>query len=173
LGRGLFITICAHGRESCFGTIVDAEMQLSGIGILADVFLWEIQNHTQTAELGEYVVMPNHVHVILILNDNDYHRDGRPHVETLHATSLQPSPQPTPQTKNETMSGISPKPDSVSTIIRSYKSAVSKHAHRLGFTFEWQERFHDHIIRDNEEYQRIVKYIRNNPKNWETDKFYH
>lgn len=50
--------------------------------------------------------------------------------------------------------------------------AVTKHAHRLGFTFEWQERFHDHIICDDTEYQRIVEYVRSNPMNWETDKFY-
>jgi hypothetical protein len=54
----------------------------------------------------------------------------------------------------------------------SYKSAVSKHAHRLGYEFVWQPKFHDHIIRDNTEYQRIFNYIVNNPANWKEDKFY-
>ena len=71
------------------------------------------------------------------------------------------------------MGQISPKPGSVSTIIRSYKSAVTKHAHRLGFEIEWQERFHDHVIRDNMEHQRISQYIINNPQKWENDKFNH
>ena len=46
------------------------------------------------------------------------------------------------------MAAISPKSESVSTTIRSYKSAVTKQTHRLGYPFEWQPRFHDHIIRD-------------------------
>jgi hypothetical protein len=49
---------------------------------------------------------------------------------------------------------------------------VSKHAHRLGFDFAWQSRFHDHIIRNDAEYQRINDYIELNPENWDKDKFY-
>ncbi len=69
------------------------------------------------------------------------------------------------------MSAISPKSGSVSRIIGSYKSAVSKHAHRLGYKFEWQERFYDHIIRNKNDYIRISNYIENNPANWGDDKF--
>ncbi len=177
-----FITICTHRREPYFGTIVEGKMHFSGIGVLADVFLYEIQNHTKNVELGEYVVMPNHVHLILILNGNDLHRDGdlsvqtlhveTLHVETLHVETLHATSLPTPTPKNEIMSNISPKSGSVSTIIRSYKSAVSKHAQRLGFAFNWQERFHDHIIRDDAEYHHVVEYIKNNPLKWESDKFY-
>ena len=79
-------------------------------------------------------------------------------VETLHATSLQ--------------SKISPKSNSISTIIRSYKSAVTKHANRLGYTFQWQPRFHDHIIRNDKSFQNISAYIMNNPANWQGDKFF-
>ena len=70
------------------------------------------------------------------------------------------------------MAAISPKSASVSTIIRSYKSAVTKQTHRLGCTFEWQPRFHDHIIRDEVEYRRISYYIETNVENWETDCFF-
>ncbi len=63
-----FITICTHYRKPYFGNIINGKMQLSGIGILADVFLYKIQNHTKNVELGEFVVMPNHVHLVLILN---------------------------------------------------------------------------------------------------------
>lgn len=51
------------------------------------------------------------------------------------------------------------------------KSAVTKHARRLGFEFEWQARFHDRIIRDDAEFQRIARYIENNVSNWESDTF--
>lgn len=63
------------------------------------------------------------------------------------------------------MAQISPKPNSVSTIVRSCKSAVTKHVHRLGLEFAWQSRFHDHIIRDTESFQTITNYIINNPAN--------
>jgi len=62
--------------------------------------------------------------------------------------------------------------NSVSSIIGSYKSAVTKHAHRLGFEFAWQTRFHDHIIRDEKSFNTISNYIINNPVNWQEDKFF-
>ena len=62
--------------------------------------------------------------------------------------------------------------NSVSSIIGSYKSAVTKHANRLGFEFHWQTRFHDHIIRDDKSFQKITDYITNNPANWQEDKFF-
>ncbi|HNY62119.1 MAG TPA: hypothetical protein PLH70_00280 [Bacteroidales bacterium] len=54
----------------------------------------------------------------------------------------------------------------------SYKSAITYHVHRLGFDFQWQPRFHDYIIRDEKIFQKIAKYIRDNPANWEKDRFY-
>jgi REP element-mobilizing transposase RayT len=101
-------------------------------------------------------------------------------VETLHATSLRfrndqtfrNNPTLPARTKKKSMALISPKPGSLSAIVRSYKSAVSKHAHRMGYQFEWQPRFHEHIIRDENEFQRIREYIINNPKNWHDDKFW-
>lgn len=70
------------------------------------------------------------------------------------------------------MAAISPRAGSVSAIIGSYKSAVTKHANRLGLPNGWQTRFHDHIIRNEAEYERIHHYIENNPLCWEDDKFY-
>ncbi|WP_421796467.1 transposase [Haliscomenobacter sp.] len=70
------------------------------------------------------------------------------------------------------MAAISPKSNTIPIIIRSYKSAVTKHANRLGLPNGWQPRFYDHIIRNDAEYQRISDYIVNNPANWQTDKFY-
>jgi REP element-mobilizing transposase RayT len=69
------------------------------------------------------------------------------------------------------MATISPKQGSISTIIRSYKSVVSKNARFIHTGFAWQARFYDHIIRDRGAFERITKYIRNNPKNWNKDKF--
>lgn len=222
-----FITICTQNREHYFGKIVNKKMELSHIGVIADIFWHQIPQHTKNVELGAFVVMPNHIHGVLILtNDNvntEYGDDGIVEygngdddihfgngiqygdgiveygdgiveyggdiveygggiVEALHATPLpQPQPpsslsQPSPSPhilspKNEQMSMISPKSNSISTIIRSYKSAVSKHTHRLGFEFQWQSRFHDHIIRNDKSFQNISNYIVNNPEKWPADKF--
>jgi REP element-mobilizing transposase RayT len=70
------------------------------------------------------------------------------------------------------MASISPKSGSLARIIGSYKSAVSKSAHSINPNFQWQERYHDHIIRDEGEFNRIQEYIINNPKNWAKDRFF-
>jgi REP element-mobilizing transposase RayT len=169
-----------------FGVIENGKMQLSNVGVIADLMWYEIKNHANNIELGEFVVMPNHVHGILILNDNKSHDNAN--VETLHATSndttsnhqtidanvetLHATSLPNDNNKNQFMSSISPKSNTVSTIIRSYKSAVTKHCNRLGFEFGWQTRFYDHIIRDANSFETIQNYITNNPMNWGKDKFY-
>ncbi len=174
-----FITICTNDRLHYFGKIENGKMALSAVGILADVFWYEIKNHAQNVELGEFVVMPNHIHGILILTGNDNHDNGNGDgdVEAGHALPLppqRPSKQqspPTPKTIGQQRFQNIGK-NSVSSIIGSYKSAITKHAHRLGFEFAWQTRFYDHIIRDEASFQRITNYIINNPANWKEDKFF-
>ena len=70
------------------------------------------------------------------------------------------------------MANISPKPGSVSTIVRSYKSVVTKNARKIHADFGWQTRFHDHIIRNDKSFHNISNYIINNPKKWNNDKFH-
>ncbi len=62
--------------------------------------------------------------------------------------------------------------DTISSIVGSYKSVVTKHAHKLDSTFQWQSRFYDHIIRDADSFNNIHQYIETNVANWEKDKFY-
>lgn len=162
-----FITICTKGRKHYFGEIVDGKMNLSKIGIIADILWHEIKNHAKNVELGEFVVMPNHIHGILILDGNNSDIS----VEKPHAVFLS-------QTTNENEKTIGQKrfqnqgKNSIFSIVGSYKSAVSKHAHRLGYEFEWQVKFHDSIVRNDKSFETISKYIYNNPKNWNDDKFY-
>lgn len=137
-------------------------MVLSNTGVIADILWYEIPNHAPFVELGDFVVMPNHIHGILILNKPDAV------VETGHALSLRRLPQSTIGRNRFQNIGK----NTVSSIIASYKSAVTKHANRLGLGNGWQPRFHDHVIRNDGEYQRISDYIINNPMNWSEDKFY-
>ena len=176
-----FITICTAHRKHYFGKIKKGKMEFTPVGVIADILWHEIPHHASHVRLGNFVVMPNHIHGILILNNpgnliaNDGNENGKDRngndgdgndgdgkdVKPLHATAQQ----------NPQMAAISPKSNSISTIIRSYKSATTKHAHRLGFEFEWQTRFHDHIIRDQNAFQNISTYIKNNPENWKEDNF--
>lgn len=194
-----FITICTKDRLHYFGEIENGAMQLSQVGVIADTLWHEIPHHTKNVELGAFVVMPNHIHGILILtgNDNETNNDNvnvnvNVNVETGHALSLPPTDTPTdiptdiPTDKstdksteiNSIEKNIGQQrfqnigKNSISSIVGSYKSAVTKHAHRLGFEFEWQTRFHDHIIRDEKSFNTISNYIINNPVNWKDDKFF-
>ena len=158
-----FITICCKNREHYFGNISNNTMNLSQAGLLADVFWHEIKHHAKNVELDAFQVMPNHLHGILILNDDV------PVVETRHALSLQQ--QQTEQTPGQ-QRFQNQGSNNISSIIGSYKSAVTKHANRLKIHFGWQPRFHDHIIRDDAEFATISNYIENNVQNWEQDKFF-
>ena len=178
-----FITICTQNREHFFGEIYDGKMKLSPLGVIADVLWHEIPNHAKYVELGDFVVMPNHIHGILILDKPD---GGITNVENGNVEpTFEPTSEPTFEPTFEPTSEPTPKPptigqnrfqnigkNTVSSIIGSYKSAVTKHANRLGFENGWQSRFHDRIIRNDEAYQRISDYIVNNPSNWKDDKFY-
>ena len=94
----------------------------------------------------------------------------------MHATSESIRPKTKTNylenTKNKRLSDISPKAGSISTIIRSYKSAVTKQARLINKNFAWQARFHDHLIRNNKSYDKITAYIETNPYHWQDDKFY-
>ncbi|MFN8361370.1 MAG: transposase [Candidatus Kapaibacterium sp.] len=166
-----FITICTKDKVHLFGEIENGAMVLSKVGIIADILWYEIKYHTRNVEVGEFVVMPNHIHGIVLLKSNEQNTINNPGritpVETLHATSLQHPP-----IINRKMASISPKSNTISTIIRSYKSAVTRHARRLGYEMEWQTRFYDHIIRNPASFVKIANYIVNNPANWKEDKFY-
>jgi len=141
-----FITICTHDREHFFGKIVDGKMILSNAGVIANVCWQEIKNHAKNIELGDFVIMPDHMHGIVILRKSD---------EFGHRQRLFGQDRFQNIGKN-----------SISSIIGGYKSAVTKHANRLGIKFKWQALFYDHIIRDQKSFDNISNYIRNNPANW-------
>ena len=193
-----FITICTKNRYHFFGKITYGKMNLSPIGELANNFWYQIPDHAHDVELGVFQVMPNHIHGILILNGNvsDSNSQTKPEnkiskfqnvtvddpVETRHALSL-------PGLKRNPVNSVTvfrkkPQPPSpsclrfrnqgkntVSSIIGGYKSVVTRNAHLLNPSFDWQYRFHDHIIRNDQEYQRINDYIENNPQKWYEDQF--
>lgn len=172
-----FITICTHDRVHHFGEIEKGKLKMTAAGAIAQGFWHEIPRHFPFVHLGEFVVMPNHIHGIIIIE--------RPPVETLQCNVSMVNGEIVPETlqcnvstenppKNEQLSAISPKPGSLATIIRSYKSICTKTIRQVlpHIGFEWQERYWDHIIRDETAFCNISNYIFMNQENWEKDKFY-
>jgi putative transposase len=163
-----FITICTANREHYFGKIINGQQQLSPQGKIANEYWSQIPDHFQFVLLDAFVVMPNHIHGIIVINKpgNETNSFG---VETGHALSLQSSTknpeQYHPRFRN-------PGKNSISSIVGSFKSAVTRYCNENNLSFGWQARFHDHIIRDNDEFNRIRNYIISNPMNWENDKFF-
>jgi len=162
-----YVTICTQNRLFYFGNIKNGQMILSDIGQFATTCWFDIPNHFPFIELINFVVMPNHIHGLLEIRDNDNFVGDT--VETLHATSLRPFTEIHQRRKNDSMANISPKRGSLASVIRSYKSAVTRYANKNNIDFGWQTRYHDHIIRNNSEFIRINNYIINNPENWRDD----
>jgi len=145
-----FITICVANRAHDFGEIVDGEMNLSPLGQSAQDCWDEIPMHFPFVELGAFVVMPNHVHGVVII---------KKHIETQYVASL-------PKNK------FGPQSQNLASIVRGYKIGVTKFARQNNIPFGWQARYHDRVIRDVAEHERIHQYILTNPQNWEDDEFY-
>lgn len=158
-----FITICTANRKYFFGDIKYREMILSNTGVIADIFWWQIPHHASFIELGEFQVMPNHLHGIIIIDRPD--SDETRHALSLNQNALSLDTPGKSRFRN-------PGKNTISSIIGGYKSAVTNNANRLKLPNGWQSRFHDHIIRDKAEFDRISNYIRNNPANWKEDKFH-
>ena len=178
-----FVTICTAHRECCFGDVADGKMHFSTLGQIANNIWEEIPRQFPYAELGEYQVMPNHVHGIIVINGNS----GRDAINRVSTPRIAETNAPIAETDasiaetnasnaDETAGGITGNNnpmlnDNLSRILRWYKGRVTFECHQTDAKFGWQERFYDIIIRDTASYHRISEYIINNPAKWDTDKF--
>lgn len=212
-----YLTIVTDDRRPLFGRIVDGVLQPSPIGELARQCWVAIPQHMPHVDVGEFVVMPNHVHGIVVIREraSDVRGDagGRaldvgarhdaPDTHTLDAPDTNaPRATNAPNDPGTGMPGGIPdtadarahrtrarhdaplrdprKPPGIprgalGQIVASYKSAVTRMAYRDGLlphgTPVWQRNYWDRVIRDDGEYERIAKYIRDNPMNWKGDQF--
>ena len=178
-----FVTICTQNRQCYFGDVVAGIMNLSEIGKIVEtewLKTFEIRAD-MNLHLGEYVVMPNHFHAIITIGINKYNaqrdgqRDAQPDAanrrDAMHCVSSTNDTTATGQ-KNAKKNHFGPQSKNLASIIRGFKSAVTTGARMIHADFEWQSRFHDHIIRNDESFQRISNYIINNPLKWTDDTFY-
>ena len=145
-----FITICTNNRDKCFGRIIDREMELNEYGKIADEqFKW-LQSQYSYIKISVWIIMPDHIHAIIQIN----------------ADRVRSRPDPTMDPTMETIK-IKPLPE----LIGAYKTTTSKRIHQSGMcNFLWQRSYYDHIIRNSTEYNRVYRYIENNPSNYNQKK---
>jgi len=147
-----FVTICTYNREYIFGEVVNDKMILNPCGNITKKSWQDLPNHHIGIELDQFIIMPNHIHGIIIINNPV--GNGPPSTG---------SGQVARSFNNHTNNNLS-------IIIGSYKSTVTKQINRLNKnTFKWQKSFHDHIVRVDESLNNIRNYIINNPKTWPLD----
>jgi putative transposase len=139
-----FVTICTHQRAHLFGSITYDEMALNAWGEIAATTWEKIPQHFSQVMLPAFVVMPNHVHGIVVFN----------------MTNLPTTTKTTRQT--------------LGTVIGQYKSTVTRQIKQLPDPPDhplWQRSFHEHIIRNQKSFDAIFAYVNTNPARWAEDRY--
>ena len=148
-----YITICTKNRECWFGNVVDGEMKLSDIGEIVKKCWMEIPQHFDNAFVDVFVVMPNHFHGIVVI-ENERNAPCRGLInQTPTKWILQKNPKMV-----------------LGKIIRYFKAKTSFMIHKIGYhNFAWHRNYYEHIIRNEKKLYYKRKYIMNNSLKWEID----
>ena len=148
-----FLTVCTHHRNTLFGAVTQGRMHLSGLGKLAAACWNQIPNHFANVHLDTSVVMPNHIHGIITIT--------APPIRVEHI-------QPQRRERRSQFQHVIP--GSIGSVIRSFKAAATREAHRQGYRGQiWQRNYFEHIIRDDVSFFFITEYIAHNPFWWSLD----
>jgi REP element-mobilizing transposase RayT len=146
-----FVTICSHEREYLFGGVLGDVMRPNVLG-RAVIECWEaLPAHFCGVTYDAFIVMPNHVHAILVLGD---------------------VAAPADDAKAQPAAPLSP---SLGSIIGSFKSAAARSVNRLRFSPAapvWQRNYYEHIVRNESELACIRRYVTGNPASWREDEYY-
>lgn len=189
-----FITLCCQDRAHLFGEILDGEMIFNDAGLQAKKSWQDIPNHFSNAVLHEYIIMPNHIHgIIEFVGANQYSpNNNSPNNDSPHNNSPnQKCSDNGNDVENidkakdlELVNGtknFSPLPNvtwrspskTIGSVIRGFKIGVTKWMrNNTNVVNVWQRNYYDHIIRNEQDYERISEYIKNNPILWKEDRFY-
>jgi putative transposase len=187
-----FITICTHDRDiNLFGEIVDGKMELNDNGLLVNNCWIEIPNHFPHVALDEFVIMPDHIHGIFRLSDDNVPVDpgivGANNHSPTHVSQTPNSPHngahPFERANNTDVGDhvfdskrannylpLRGTSKTVGSIVRGFKIGVTKSIRQKSpNAIVWQRGYYEHIIRDNESLLQIRKYIQQNPLNRDLD----
>ncbi len=139
-----FITICTHNREQLFGNILDRSMALNELGHITQLHWQKLARHHANLILDRSVVMPNHLHGIMILDSSILQERGYADEDS----------------------------KSISEIIGSFKTFSAREINKirkLKGVPVWQRNYYERIVRTEIELNYVREYIINNPLNWQTD----
>ncbi|MCI0699389.1 hypothetical protein L0337_46225 [candidate division KSB1 bacterium] len=174
-----FITICTHERECIFGEIRDGKMHLNEIGKIVEAEWLKTAEIRDNVELDAFVVMPNHVHGIIIITGNAGTddvvgaNDSKNSVDRTVGVDRRPPDRGIQS--NVGAHGGAPlrrKPQSIGSIVAGFKSTVTKQINIIRNTPGvpvWQRNYYEHIIRNEKAFTRIQRYIIENPAQWQYD----
>ena len=159
-----FVTICTRNHTRCFGEVLDGRMRLNVTGMIAQECWLAIPGHFPNTNIDEFIVMPNHIHGILIIGGDDY--SGR----DAYMCGATPRRGRHLQSKRQ---NVDRSKMYLPKIMQGFKSSVTRKVRkrRDGHAFGWQRSFYDHVIREEEDLNHIREYIRNNPLKWAFDRY--
>lgn len=163
-----FVTLCTRNRIHYFGQVLGgkdtpAYVALSPMGEIAHRCWLEIPAHFPFVRLEAFVIMPDHVHGIIIIEKPEEDApSARAETEDLVETENLPSQRRPEGPKNR----FGPQSKNLASIVRGFKVGVTKNARQLDPTFSWQPLYYDHIIQDGRAFENISLYIQNNPAAW-------
>jgi putative transposase len=154
-----FVTICVREQTCALGDVVNGEMVLSDAGHVVRVCWDDLPNHYPHVQLDAFIIMPNHVHGVIVLVDDDtvVGAGFKP------APTTKPAPAPKPAIKRH----------GLPEIVRAFKSFSARRINEMhdtaGAPF-WQRGFYEHIVRNERELDAIRRYILDNPLKWALDR---
>ncbi|NOX88910.1 MAG: transposase [Calditrichaeota bacterium] len=157
-----FITICTQNREMLFGDVADGRMILNTIGKIIDYHWQRLPQHFKNIELDEYQIMPNHFHGIIRIVGAMHSAWGIRTQRNNATENASPLPHGT-------------KPGSLGAIMQNFQSITTRKINKIRKTPGvriWQRNYWEHIIRNEQELNRIRQYIIENPLKWQDDKYF-
>ncbi len=156
-----YLTICTNNRTHFFGHIINNDIQLSPIGKIVAEEWQKTETIRDNVVLDQWVIMPNHMHVILVLTHKiEPHTTG---VEPHRGCGSESDKPKKPMPKRPA--------NTIGSIMAQFKSVCTKRIRKAGFTdFEWQRGFYDRIIRTEESLHKARHYIMTNPERWAKDR---
>lgn len=162
-GGTYFVTICTKNREHFFGEIKDGVVTLSKVGeyLNQQILSTPEVRPDMNLEIPTFTIMPNHVHLLVVIGDNVYNTPVDYMSEQKCMDSL-----------DALENSFSPQRKNLASVIRGIKTATTSFALKNDIWFGWQARYHDHIVRDIDELNAISCYIENNVAKWKEDEFY-
>ncbi|MDD5731757.1 MAG: transposase [Patescibacteria group bacterium] len=159
-----FVTICTKDRSCILGDVRDEKMILNEIGNIVDRCLLKITEHFSNTELDIFQIMPNHIHFILRILEEDFIVGNR------HACSSSKSDTNIRNSHGCSLQEEKRQYQKLPVIVGSFKSSVTRICKQNNLSIQWQKSYYDEIIINEKHYSEVYDYILSNPQTWDRDR---